>query len=225
MFLISIDGACRRNGKPDCVSAGGVYIEKWVDHEMLSAETLSEYELQSTNQRGELIALLKALEYISNTSNDYALIITDSEYIYNTMTKEWFVGWESRGWLTSTMEPVKNSDLWKKIKDTYDKCRGACVDVIFYHIKGHCIPFGKVTANKLLSSDNTCATLKREVEAKYDAVCSTTKADKLEAANELSIKNNGFAFEFERLKQFVVINTLADAIATRCVDATDSLMD
>lgn len=225
MFLISIDGACRRNGKPDCVSAGGVYIEKWVDHEMLSAETLSEYELQSTNQRGELIALLKALEYISNTSNDYALIITDSEYIYNTMTKEWFVGWESRGWLTSTMEPVKNSDLWKKIKDTYDKCRGACVDVIFYHIKGHCIPFGKVTANKLLSIDNTCATLKREVEAKYDTVCNTTKADKLEAANELSIKNNGFAFEFERLKQFVVINTLADAIATRCVDAADSLMD
>ena len=26
MLVIAIDGACRRNGKPDCVSAGGVFI-------------------------------------------------------------------------------------------------------------------------------------------------------------------------------------------------------
>lgn len=222
MLVMAIDGACRRNGKPDCVASGGVFIEQRDEHGLQCTKLLSNYETCSTNQRGELLALITALDY-AWSAHQPTQIITDSEYIFNAMTKEWFVGWESRDWLTASYEPVKNSDLWREIKAVYDKCRFADIDIIFYHIKGHCISFGKVTANTLLSKDSTGKLLLDEVYKKYDATASL-KADKLRDANELSIKNNGFWLEPEVLRHFVVINTMADAIATKCVDAADALM-
>ena len=76
MLVIAIDGACRRNGKPDCVSAGGVLVVQ--DNE--TYRTLCVSEKGSTNQRGEMLALLEALRYIYDTPGNDALIITDSEY-------------------------------------------------------------------------------------------------------------------------------------------------
>lgn len=223
MLVISIDGACRRNGKPDCVSSGGVFIQQYLEGRVVSTKILTNYEIKSTNQRGELLALLTALDHVW-AANQSTQIVTDSEYIFNAMTKEWYVGWESRGWLTASFQPVKNSDIWKAIAYTYRKCVDADIDVTFYHIKGHCIPFGKVTANTLLSKGDNGASLYTEILRKYDTVSKTSRADVLLEANELSLKNNGFKYEEEKLKHFVVMNTMADAIATQCVDKADSLM-
>lgn len=221
---IAIDGACRRNGKPDCIAAGGVFIEQYNDNnELVATRILSNYELNSTNQRGELLALLTALDYVWSAKHT-TRIITDSEYIFNAMTKEWFVGWESREWLTASYEPVKNSDLWKAIKHVYDKCKDADIEILFYHTKGHCIPFGKVTANALLSADETGKRLLDKVYEKYDSVAYTTKKQVLADANVLSYKNNGFHLSKEIQRHFVAINTMADAIATKCVEAADALM-
>lgn len=189
--------------------------------EIVGVKALSCYEVQSTNQRGELLALLSALDYIW-ASKQPTQVITDSEYIFNAMTKEWYVGWESRDWLTSAYEPVKNSDMWKEIKHAYEKCKSADIDITFYHIKGHCIPFGKVTANTLLHEDPTGAKLFGAMCYKFDSVA-TLKVDKLREAQELSVKNNGFTLEPDILRKFVVMNSMADAIATKCVDAADSL--
>ena len=63
-----------------------------------------------------------------------------------------------------------------------------------------------------------------EVLLKYDSVCTTTKKDLLEQANVLSEKNNGFKLPPDKLRQFVVSNVMADAIATKCVEAADALM-
>ena len=226
MLVISIDGACRRNGKPDCVASGAVFIKQYDDdNNLVATRPLSVWELKSTNQRGELLALLKALDYIY-ASEQHAQIITDSEYIFNAMTKNWFVGWESRGWKTAMYEPVKNSDIWKSIKQVYDKCiNDKNLEVLFYHIKGHCIPFGKVTANTLLDKDTSGMTLLNEVYKKYDKVSSTPKREQLLcSANELSLKNNGYTLSDALLRDFVVANTVADAIATKCVDIADSLL-
>ena len=226
MLLISIDGACRRNGMPNCVAAGGVFVQHFDENlHLTNTLTMSNYEVASTNQRGELLALLKALDYIY-ASEQNAQIITDSEYIFNAMTKNWFVGWESRGWKTAMYEPVKNSDIWKSIKQVYDKCiNDKNLEVLFYHIKGHCIPFGKVTANTLLDKDTSGMTLLNEVYKKYDKVSSTPKREQLLcSANELSLKNNGYTLSDALLRDFVVANTVADAIATKCVDIADSLL-
>lgn len=223
-LVIAIDGACRRNGKPDCVSSGGVFIEEYDEqNNLVDTKMLSVWEVESTNQRGELNALFTALDYIYKSGKP-AQIITDSEYMFNTMTKSWCLGWSGRGWLTASGDPVKNSDLWKKIYKVYCECIDVGIEPMFYHIKGHCIPFGKVTANTLLSKDDTGKALLTEVYLKYDSVCKTSRVKELEAANELSNRNNGFKLTEESLRHFVVINTMADAIATKCVDAADSLM-
>lgn len=215
MLLIAIDGACRRNGKPDCIAAGGVFIQHLADNGVVSTAALSNYEHGSTNQRGELLALLTSLDYIY-TANQPALLVTDSEYLFNAMTKNWVTNWSCKGWLTAAGEPVKNRDIWESILHAYNKC----VDITFYHIKGHCIPFGDVTAKKLLEQDRSGKALHKEVLIKYD----TSKRDKLDAANELSVRNNGFAFEEHNLKMFVAANIVADTIATVCVDAADALV-
>lgn len=220
-LYIAIDGACRRNGKPDCVSSAGVFIKEFdEDFQPISSRRISNFEVKSTNQRGELHALLLALNYV-RSANKPAKIITDSEYIFNTMTKEWFVGWESRGWKTAAFDPVKNADLWKKIVEAYTNCES---EVLFYHIKGHCISMGKVTATGLLEADATGEKLYLATRDKYDTVCNASRADALKAARELSVKNNGFDLVDEVLKLFVCLNTVADVIATRTVELADSLM-
>lgn len=222
MLLISIDGACRRNGKPDCVAAGGVFIQHF-DEDLKLCKTCvrTNYEMQSTNQRGEMLALLTALEYVF-ANKQSACIVTDSEYLFNVMTKEWYRSWQNRGWVTALGEPVKNKDIWVEVAQAYNKCVDAGLEVTLYHIKGHCIPFGKVTANTLLTKDATGAHLMAEVLLKYESV-RASKKEALEHANELSIKNNGFALDQDKMRQFVVANAVADAIATKCVDAADAL--
>jgi ribonuclease HI len=224
MLLISIDGACRRNGKPDCVAAGGVFIQQFdSDLKLQQTSILSNYETASTNQRGELLALLTALDHIWS-AKQYTQIVTDSEYLFNAMTKEWYKSWQHKGWVTAVGEPVKNRDLWQEISNAYCRCEDAGIEITFYHIKGHCIPFGKVTANTLLTKDTTGVHLMAEVLLKYDSVCTSTKKDLLEQANALSERNNGFKLPPDKLRQFVVSNVIADAIATKCVEAADALM-
>jgi len=214
MLRIAIDGACRRNGKPDCISAGGVFVMSYDDLKLTRTYTLSGYEFNSTSQRGELQALLMALDYVNMYKQD-AQIITDSEYLFNTVTKEWYKNWERKGWVTAVNEPVKNVDMWRKISSAISVC---ATDIILYHIKGHCIPFGKVTASNLLDTDGTGLALLKAVDAKYDQV-KDSKSDNILKATQLSEKNNGFALEDEQLKAFIVANVVADAIATRCIDA------
>lgn len=224
MLVVSIDGACRRNGKPSCVSAGGVFIQHFDEGlNLVQTKALSNYETKSTNQRGELVALLTALDYIWSAKQE-TQIVTDSEYLFNAMTKEWYRSWQHKGWVTAIGEPVKNRDLWQAISQAYNRCEEAGISIHFFHIKGHCIPFGKVTANTLLTKDPTGATLLLEVSSKYDAVCNTTKKPQLEHANELSERNNGFQLVPDTLRRFVVANVMADAIATKCVEAADALM-
>lgn len=224
MLRISIDGACRRNGKPDCVAAGGVFIQQFDNYlNLQQTSILSNYEMASTNQRGELLALRTALDYVWSAKQP-TQIVTDSEYLFNAMTKEWHKSWQHKGWVTAAGAPVKNRDLWQEISKSYCRCDDAGIEITFYHIKGHCIPFGKVTANTLLNKDTTGAHLLAEVFLKYDSVCTTTKKDLLEQANVLSEKNNGFKLPPYHLRQFVVSNVMADAIATKCVEAADALM-
>lgn len=224
MLFISVDGACRRNGQPDCISAGGVFIQEVKDNEIIAFSNLSEYETHSTSQRGELTALATALAYVLERRQE-SLIVMDSEYMFNTMTKEWYVGWQRNGWLTAQGTAVKNKDLWLKISSLYNKCDESGIPVTFFHIKGHCIPFGKVTAKKLLAEDPTSETLYKAVLEKYIQLLHTEKtASILKDANELSKKNNGFSLSDNTLERFVVSNVVVDAIANRCVEAANSLL-
>ena len=221
-LFIAIDGACRRNGKPDCTAAGGVFIKGIDDNgNVVGYATKSVYEYCSTNQRGELLALLKALQVVCKRKCEVQ-IVTDSEYLFNSMTKQWYKSWQCNSWLTRDGYEVKNRDIWERIVEYADLCEQHVLDVVYYHIKGHCIPFGAATATKALDSDPTGEYLYNLVCEKFDTV-TPAKAGVFEHASELSVKNNGFALPVTEpaLKSLITANVVADAIATKAVEEAD----
>ena len=48
------------------------------------------------------------------------LIYTDSTYVKDGITT-WIKKWEKNGWKTASKKPVKNIELWKKLKNLSSK--------------------------------------------------------------------------------------------------------
>jgi len=74
-------------------------------------------ERQTTNNRMELTAVIRALEYVLSDPElrSFELAVhTDSQYVKRGIT-EWIRSWVRKGWKTSTKQPVKNQDLWKRL--------------------------------------------------------------------------------------------------------------
>ena len=104
MINIYTDGACSGNpGK----GGWGAYIEA-----ENSVEELSGYENSTTNNRMELTAVIKSLEYIQNPVE--INIFTDSKYVMDGINT-WIKNWKKNNWKTSNKKPVKNKDLWEKL--------------------------------------------------------------------------------------------------------------
>ncbi|MET1254669.1 ribonuclease HI [Aliikangiella maris] len=123
MSYISIftDGACRGNPGP---GGWGAILR--------AGEHLKEIyggESQTTNNRMELTAAIKALEAIKRPSK--VILTTDSQYVRKGIT-EWLPGWKARGWKNSAKKPVKNADLWQ-ILDQLNQRH----DIEWRWVKGH----------------------------------------------------------------------------------------
>ena len=118
---IYTDGAC--SGNPGAGGWGALL--HWRGHE----KELSGGEIETTNNRMEMMAVIKALETLKKTS--CVKIYTDSKYVLQGAT-EWLEGWKARGWKTAGKKPVKNQDLWQRIDSLVQ-----IHDVKFYWVKGH----------------------------------------------------------------------------------------
>lgn len=116
------DGACSGNPGPGgwgCILIYGDYKRK-----------LSGYENNTTNNRMELMAVIKGLECLVRP---VALtIITDSQYVKNAFTAGWLQNWKRNNWKTSTKEDVKNKDLWLELSLLVEKHV-----VTWQWVKGH----------------------------------------------------------------------------------------
>ena len=66
----------------------------------------------TTNNRMELIAAIKALEYLNE--NHKITLYTDSNYVKDGITK-WLINWKKKNWITASRKPVKNKDLWEQL--------------------------------------------------------------------------------------------------------------
>ena len=106
MIEIYTDGAC--SGNPG-IGGWGVVILLNKDAPTL----LHGGEPQTTNNRMELTAAIKALNYF--TKSESIKIITDSKYVKEG-TEKWIINWKKNGWKTASKKPVKNKELWKKLK-------------------------------------------------------------------------------------------------------------
>lgn len=118
---IYTDGACRGNPGP---GGWGAFLS-WEDKK----RTLHGGELNTTNNRMELMAAIKALAILKKSCK--VALYTDSQYVKNGIT-QWMVNWKARGWKTSTKKPVKNQDLWQLLDEQVQRH-----DVSWHWVKGH----------------------------------------------------------------------------------------
>lgn len=115
------DGACRGNPGP-----GGWGVLLIIDGE---ENSLFGGDRNTTNNRMELTAAIKALEYFDKGTS--LTLTTDSSYVKDGITK-WLENWKSKNWVTSSKKPVKNKDLWVQL----DKLN-AENDVLWQWVKAH----------------------------------------------------------------------------------------
>ena len=102
---IYTDGACRGNPGPGGWGAVLMHGGK--------VKKLHGGEPETTNNRMELTAVIKALECIKG--NKWPLEITsDSKYVLQGIT-EWIEGWKRKGWRSASKKPVMNVDLWQRL--------------------------------------------------------------------------------------------------------------
>ena len=104
MLEIYTDGAC--SGNPGPGGWGALLRSGNVETELCGGEPAT------TNNRMELLAVIEALQ--SLTQPVEAHVYTDSQYVQKGIS-EWIHSWKKRGWKTSTKEPVKNEDLWRRL--------------------------------------------------------------------------------------------------------------
>ena len=113
MTKIYTDGACVGNPGPGGWAA--IIIKDNRKRELYGGEKLT------TNNRMELTAAIKALEYYNSQegkqpSMEQIEIYTDSVYVKEGITV-WITSWEKNNWKTTDKKNVKNVDLWKKLKE------------------------------------------------------------------------------------------------------------
>ena len=131
--IIYTDGGCRGNPGP----GGWGAVMFFGQHE----KELYGYEENTTNNRMELTAAIKALEALTRPCE--ITLITDSQYVRQGIT-EWLDGWKKRGWKTAAKKPVKNKDLWQRLDEAVNKHH-----IEWQWVKGHSGDEGNERADAL----------------------------------------------------------------------------
>lgn len=115
------DGGCRGNPGPGGWGAVLIYGD--------SSKELYGYEKETTNNRMELMAAIKALEALKRSTE--VELYTDSKYVQQGITS-WIVNWKKKGWRTAANKAVKNKDLWQRLDALISKHT-----VTWRWVKGH----------------------------------------------------------------------------------------
>ena len=119
--LVFADGACKGNPGP----GGWGAILRTGTHE----KEICGGERQTTNNRMELTAVIRALESLKRHCN--VKVYTDSQYVQKGIS-EWLPQWKRRGWRTAGKKPVNNEDLWRELDELAQKHK-----VEWHWVRGH----------------------------------------------------------------------------------------
>ena len=125
-IIIYCDGACSGNQFLNNQGGWGAVL-RYKD----AIKEIYGGERNTTNQRMELTACIKALEQIKK--KDISIeIYSDSAYLVNCMQREWYKKWEKTGWKNAHKKSVENKDLWQRLFNALKK-----YNVRFYKVEGH----------------------------------------------------------------------------------------
>jgi len=127
------DGACKGNPGPG--GWGALLVAGGREKEIFGGER------ETTNNRMELTAVIRALEAL--TASSEVDVHTDSQYVKNGI-ETWIHGWKRNGWKTSDRKPVKNAELWRELE-----AQAARHSVRWHWVKGHADNAGNLRADAL----------------------------------------------------------------------------
>ena len=119
---IYTDGAC--SGNPGKGGWGAVMVYKGIEKEISGGEA------QTTNNRMELTAVIKALKLLNEPCE--VTLTTDSKYVCDAVNQGWVYGWKKNGWKKTDKKPALNVDLWEELLPLLDTHK-----VEFEWVKGH----------------------------------------------------------------------------------------
>ena len=126
-ITIFTDGACKGNPGP-----GG-----WGSIVALADGTIHELgggNRETTNNRMEMAAAIRALAMLEITEPCTIVLYTDSTYLIKGIT-QWIWGWRSRGWKTGDGKDVANRDLWEEMSRQVARVKPATID--WKYVRGH----------------------------------------------------------------------------------------
>jgi len=134
------DGGSLNNGKTNCKSSWGWCATTgrssiW-DSGIVKNMTIAGEKYQSSNNRGELTAILNGLKYVTDRKDlkDYSsiVVVSDSDYCIKSIST-WCIDW-FREPEKHNLSSKKNIDLIKPARNTIDECPTV---VNFQHIRSH----------------------------------------------------------------------------------------
>ena len=131
--VIYTDGGCRGNPGP----GGWGAVLLFGQHE----KEIYGYEEETTNNRMELMAAIRALEMLKRPCD--IELTTDSQYVRRGIL-EWMQDWKKRDWKTAAKKPVKNKDLWQRLDQAIKPH-----NISWHWIKGHSGHQGNEMADQL----------------------------------------------------------------------------
>jgi len=130
---IYTDGACK--GNPGVGGWGALLETNGTEKELFGGEA------HTTNNRMELLAVIRALEALKRRCT--VQLHTDSKYVQQGISS-WIHGWKKNGWRTADKKPVKNDDLWREL-DLLARQH----DIEWLWVKGHAGHNGNERADQL----------------------------------------------------------------------------
>ena len=130
---IFTDGACKGNPGPG--GWGALLLAGKHRKELFGGEP------ETTNNRMELLAAIRALEALKKPSR--VKLFTDSQYVKNGI-QSWIYNWKKNGWKTSAKKAVKNADLWQRLDELVVQH-----EVEWRWVKGHAGHPGNEKADEL----------------------------------------------------------------------------
>ena len=128
LVRIYTDGAAR--GNPDGPGGYGTILSYIDKNGMEHIREFSAGYKKTTNNRMELMAAIIGLEALIKPCE--VELYSDSQYLVNAFEKKWIDSWVKKNWKRGKNEPVKNSDLWKRLLKAKELHQ-----VKFIWVKGH----------------------------------------------------------------------------------------
>lgn len=144
--IIYTDGGCSPNPGP---GAWGAILRYGNNIKKVSGG----YKL-TTNNRMEIMAVIEALKSLKEKCK--VKLYTDSQYVYNSITKGWARNWRKNGWRKgkNNREKALNPDLWGQLLDLIEDH-----DIEFNWVKAHVGIAGNEAVDKLVNDTRDTADL------------------------------------------------------------------